>query len=183
MRIFVALELPEHIIREIQGWQEQLVSLHPSLKWVKPEHMHLTLRFFGDIKRNRMIEVEKMLSSRQIGSLEFTLDKLGTFCGKDQLPFVYWLGGSFPSEISYLAEELGKIPDDKGRISRKQYLPHITIARRRMSSASPQLPEPPLMQGVFHEAVIFNSRLTPAGPEYSRLKRFDFHLAERCFND
>ncbi len=179
MRVFVALELPEHMFREIQGWQEQLMHLHPSLKWVKPEHMHLTLRFFGDIKRSRMLEVEKLLSSRQMGQTEFTLDKLGTFCGKDQLPSVYWLGGSFPSSISHIAEELGKIPDDRGRINCKKYLPHITIARRRMSSASPQLPEPPVLHGRFHEAVIFNSRLTPAGPEYSRLKRFDFHLAER----
>jgi len=179
MRIFVALELPEHIIKEIQGWQEQLMFLHPSLKWVKPEHMHLTLRFFGDIRKNRMLEVEKLLSSRQVGLLEFTLDKLGTFCGKDQLPFVYWLGGNFPPAISHMAEELGKIPDDRGRVNNKKYLPHITVARRRISSTSPQLPEPPVLQGIFHEAVIFNSRLTPAGPEYSRLQRFDFHLAER----
>ncbi len=175
MRIFVALELPEHIIKEIAGWQKPLISLYPSLKWVKPEHMHLTLRFFGGIKRSRMLEVEKLLSSRQMGLLEFTLDKLGTFCGKDQLPFVYWLGGSFPSAVSHMAEELGGIPDDRGRINSKKYLPHITIARSRLSSKSPQLPEPPFMRGVFHEAVMFNSRLTPAGPEYSRLKRFEFH--------
>ncbi|MCK4671655.1 MAG: RNA 2',3'-cyclic phosphodiesterase [Candidatus Aegiribacteria sp.] len=179
MRIFVALELPEHIIKEIQGWQEQLMSLHPSLKWVKPEHMHLTLRFFGDIKRKRMLEVERLLSSRRTSPLEFTLDKLGTFCGKDQLPFVYWLGGTFPSAISHIAEELGKIPDDRGRINIKKYLPHITIARRRMSSTSPRLPEPPVLQGRFHEAVIFNSRLTPAGPEYSRLKSFEFHSSRK----
>lgn len=179
MRIFVALELPENTIREIREWQEQLVILHPSLKWIKPEQMHLTLRFFGDIQRDRMLEIEKLLSSRHTGLLEFTLDKLGTFCGRDQLPFAYWLGGSFPSIVSHVAEELGKIPDGRGRINSKKFLPHITIARRRESSASPQLPEPPAMQGVFHEAVIFNSRLTPAGPEYSRLKRFEFQLAER----
>ncbi|MCK4506851.1 MAG: hypothetical protein KAW14_14640, partial [Candidatus Aegiribacteria sp.] len=135
--------------------------------------------FFGDIKRKRMLEVERLLSSRRTSPLEFTLDKLGTFCGKDQLPFVYWLGGSFPPAISHMAEELGKIQDDRGRINSKKFLPHITIARRRLSSTSPQLPEPPVMQGVFHEAVIFNSRLTPAGPEYSKLKRFDFSSSRK----
>lgn len=179
MRIFVALELPEDILKVIAEWQKPLISLHPSLKWVKPEHMHLTLRFFGDIKRSAMLEVERQLSGSQTGPQEFTLEKLGSFYGKDQLPFVYWLGGRFPSAVSNMAEELGRIPDERGRINSKKFLPHITIARRRLSSASPQLPEPPILRGVFHEAVMFNSRLTPSGPEYNRLKRFEFQLAER----
>lgn len=175
MRIFVALELPEHVIKGIDDWQEPLRFLHPSLKWVRFDRMHLTLRYFGNINGEEILPIEELLSSWKPGNLEFTIDKIGTFGRGKRLPSVYWLGGVFPDAVSSIAGELGMIPDDRGRTDRKTFFPHITIARRRDSSASPVLPEPFPLHGMIREAIIFNSRLTPAGPEYSSLNRFNLH--------
>ncbi|MCK4807937.1 MAG: RNA 2',3'-cyclic phosphodiesterase, partial [Candidatus Aegiribacteria sp.] len=114
MRIFAALELPRQVRREITDWQKPLTARYPSLKWVQGDRMHLTLRFFGDIPESEVGRICGLLSSWHPGPLAFSLDSIGSF-GKRKSPSVFWLGGNFPEEVSEIAFELGRIPDERGR--------------------------------------------------------------------
>jgi len=174
VRIFAALELPGRVIEKIADWRKPFVSLYPLLKWVRTDAMHLTLRYFGDIPKSGVREIHNILSSWHPGPLEFSLFKIGTF-GKKKSPSVLWLGGSVPEEISRLAGELGRIPDEKGRKSGKKFIPHLTIARRGRSLEMPKLDSPDEIKGVFTEAAVINSKLTSHGPEYTFLERYDLH--------
>ena len=174
VRIFAALELPLQVRREIAEWQKPLTARYPSLKWVKVDSMHLTLRFFGNIPKSDIGRICDLLLSWHPDPLAFSLDRIGSF-GKRTSPSVFWLGGSFPEEVSRLACELGRIPDEKGMKGVQRFLPHLTFARRRNSTPVPIFNPPAEIRGVFKDAVVINSRLTSGGPEYTFIERYDLH--------
>ncbi len=174
MRIFAALELPLQVRREIAAWQKPLKALYPSLKWIQGDRLHLTLRFFGDIPQSEVERICDILSSWHPGPLAFSLDSIGSF-GNRQSPSVFWLGGSFPEDISRVASSLGNIPDERGKKVMQRFVPHLTFARRRNSTPMPKLDPPDEIRGVFKEAIVINSRLTSGGPEYTFIERYDLH--------
>ncbi len=174
MRIFAALELPFRVKREITDWQKPLKVLYPSLKWIQGDNMHLTLRYFGDIPESEVGRICELLSSWHPGRLPFSLESIGSF-GKRKSPSVFWLGGSFPEEISRVACELGRIPDERGKTGGQRFIPHLSFARRKNSTPLPELEPPGEIRGVFEEAVVINSRLTSGGPEYTFIERYDLH--------
>ena len=174
MRIFAALELPLQVKREIADWQKSQAVRYPFLKWVQGDSMHLTLRYFGDIPESDVGRICDLLSSWHPGPLEFSLDSVGSF-GKRKSPSVFWLGGSFPEEVSRVACELGRIPDEKGIKDINRFHPHLTFARRRNSTPLPKFDPPGEIDGVFEEVIVINSRLTSGGPEYTFIERYDLH--------
>lgn len=178
MRVFAALELPSEVRSLIAEWQRPLALRYPSVKWVSPENMHLTLRFFGDIDRDRVDRILERMSGWEPGDLEFSLTQVGSFI-KNGLPVVYWLGGDFPSDVGEMARSLGDIMDERGRKESRPFKPHLTIARRRKHSEVPELDDPCVITGCFRRASLIDSRLTRRGPEYTFLKRFDLHAGER----
>ncbi|MBW2598351.1 MAG: hypothetical protein JRC55_07105, partial [Deltaproteobacteria bacterium] len=50
IRTFIAIELPEKIIYTIGTVQEEIKSYGLKIRWVRPENIHLTLKFLGDIQ-------------------------------------------------------------------------------------------------------------------------------------
>ena len=48
MRTFIAIELPQHITAALGNVQETLKSAKLNIRWVRPENIHLTLKFLGD---------------------------------------------------------------------------------------------------------------------------------------
>ena len=136
--------------------------------------MHLTLRFFGNISESEVERICRLLSSWHPEHLAFSLDNIGSF-GKRKSPSVFWLGGSFPEEVSRVASELGRIPDEKGKKGEHRFVPHLTFARRKDSTTLPKFDPPGSIRGVFEEAAVINSRLTSSGLEYTLVERFDLH--------
>jgi 2'-5' RNA ligase len=177
MRIFAALELPRDALESIERWQRPLIESHPSLKWVEPHLMHMTLRFFGNVDQGTLDRIRSVMYRWRPGPLSFVISRLGTF-GRRGETSVYWLGGEFPPEVQEVALILGNIPDEKGRISRREFKPHLTVARRRHGDC-PVLEAPEVIRGTVLKSVVINSTLTPKGPRYSILERYDLTKPER----
>jgi 2'-5' RNA ligase len=173
VRVFAALEIPDGVLGQVAGWQEPLARRYPSLKWVSVENMHLTLRFFGDIDRDVLGRVLGIMGAWDPGPLVFRLETLGSF-GRKASPSVYWLGGEFPAEVQHIARRLGGVPDDKGRVSTRGFVPHLTVARRR-GGPLPLLEPPCPMTGTIRRAAVINSTLTSEGPVYEYIQAFDLH--------
>ncbi|MFO8183127.1 MAG: RNA 2',3'-cyclic phosphodiesterase [Candidatus Aegiribacteria sp.] len=172
MRVFAALELPEESLRMIAEWQSPLISRYPSLKWVSVDNMHITLRFYGDIGKDILERVRGTMAEWRPGPLGFTLSGVGSF-GRKGSPSVYWLGGEFPVEVMEQARRLGAIPDGKGAVLGRRFLPHLTVARRR-GGLPVSLPGPVEgIGGVITRAALVDSRLTSEGPEYTFLERYE----------
>ncbi|HMA66901.1 MAG TPA: RNA 2',3'-cyclic phosphodiesterase, partial [Desulfosalsimonadaceae bacterium] len=68
MRAFVAIPLPEDVAGLLAEIQSGLKKENWPVKWVRPESIHLTLKFLGDIPES---EVGRIVSAMQIAVRPF----------------------------------------------------------------------------------------------------------------
>ncbi len=61
IRTFIAIELPEKIVSAISKVQEGIRSYGFKIRWVRPENIHLTLKFLGNIKEADTEKVGKAI--------------------------------------------------------------------------------------------------------------------------
>jgi RNA 2',3'-cyclic 3'-phosphodiesterase len=94
-RLFVALPLPEAVRRSILAAQGELRAAVPegSVRWTKPDQLHVTLRFLGDVDAER---VDELIASVQGacghgGTIELQAGGLGVFPNRHR-PRVLWTG-------------------------------------------------------------------------------------------
>ncbi len=94
IRAFVAIELPEEVKNELGNQISKLRSgREDSVKWVKPEGIHLTLKFLGNVSEQRILDVKNALSKSVVGKYPFELNlcEAGAFPNLKS-PRVAWVG-------------------------------------------------------------------------------------------
>jgi len=168
MRLFLAIDIPEAVRSAIAGLIARIKR--PGPKWVDAKNLHLTLKFIGET--NDLEGISAALGSIQGRPMNVGLKGLGSF------PRVLWIGVQAPPEMASLARcidqaltPLGITPEQRA------FSPHLTIARVK-DGRMPKFEEQPDF-GTFpvSEFVLYQSRLSPAGPSYTPLRRFP--LVER----
>ena len=179
MRCFIAISLPEELKAKISGIQEKLKAAGADVSWTRPEGMHLTLKFFGEIEDKRIPKIEKALDAVVNGIPTFTLSVsgMGTFPDMRR-PRVIWIGlkedgGNLLRLQKGVEEELKKtgFPSEDRR-----FTPHITLGRIRSNKNTDKLlrlieEEKVEELGSFDvsEVHLIKSELKPAGAEYTEL--------------
>jgi 2'-5' RNA ligase len=188
MRLFVAIELDEAARVSIAAEQARLARLRglegSSLKWVRPEHMHVTLAFLGEVDESRAAAAIDLMRAPMCGQpFVIVFSGLGVFPPRGA-PRALWIGiRDGAQEIleveRQVAERMASF--QAGRHGRR-FHPHLTLARWRDSRAAART----LMQAASTEeiaritvegATLIHSRLSQAGPTYTTLahSRFDGH--------
>lgn len=172
-RIFFGLEIPARI-------KDCLLTVRsniPGARWQRPEQMHITLQFLGDLEEQRLASVCE--AARDIPVAAFNLDVVGLGCfGKPESPRNLWAGvqpkvpvASLHSVIKDRMEELGLATESR------PFHPHITLARFRPQAASVQH----VLNGqdrtafgsfLVSQFVLFDSALHPDGSVYTVIERF-----------
>jgi 2'-5' RNA ligase len=136
----------------------------------------MTLRFLGDIREDDISRLRSAVSGTLVPSIRFRLNEAGTFGGRrgSPLPSVYWVSGEFGADLEGLASSLSQFPDDRGRVDRRPFRPHITIARQGRARERADLKNsgPGPWEGSLDRLVIYNSTLTPDGPEYDQIATY-----------
>jgi RNA 2',3'-cyclic 3'-phosphodiesterase len=134
LRLFVAIELPADVQAKLNDLQHGL-QRDPSLarlRWVRPEGIHLTLKFLGETPPEHRAEIEAAVGRavQGIPPFELHLGKLGTF-GSPRSPRVLWVEvagnlGRLAKLQSQIEAELAPLgfPTEARRFS-----PHLTLAR------------------------------------------------------
>ena len=146
-RLFIAVTLPPHVIASLTAAREEFQALGiPRLRWVANSRMHLTLQFLGETRLSQAPLIEEAMHEAASGmpSIRLTLAGWGLFSskprrartaartsGQEQMPRVLWAGlAGDVDELIGCADRLGgalashDVPSD-----RKQFRPHITLAR------------------------------------------------------
>ncbi|MBN1435222.1 RNA 2',3'-cyclic phosphodiesterase [Candidatus Fermentibacterales bacterium] len=174
MRIFVAMPLPEGTVEEMKPWLGRQRRSWPDLRWVRDQQLHLTVRFLGDITDAALDELLRLLGATPFEESPFVIDDTGSFGQRvpGGLPSVYWISGSFGSQVGRMAELLSRVPDDRGRVDRRSFRPHITIARQGTSGSRATLDPPGPWSGVLSRTVVYNSTLTREGPVYEAVRTY-----------
>jgi len=132
MRLFIAIELPPEIKQGIAKVQEQLRTAGANAGWTRPEGIHLTLKFLGEVEESRTDDIKKALAAA-VGSndkLNLSIAGAGAFPnGKN--PRVLWLGvtgdveklGSLQAAVEDVMTGLGFEREER------KFSPHLTLAR------------------------------------------------------
>ncbi len=93
IRTFVAIDLPDHVLRGIGSMQAGLKRSDLKIKWVRMESVHLTLKFLGDIPVGRVEEVGAAINEAITDVGPFTLAGKGVGVFPDfRRPRVVWTG-------------------------------------------------------------------------------------------
>jgi 2'-5' RNA ligase len=141
VRTFIAIELDETIRIALADLQERLKAKVPrdSVRWVKPEGIHLTLKFLGNVPANRIEEVERVLTRSCAGfsAFSFSVGGLGCF-PNPRRPRVVWVGVQEESEtlkrlqkaIEEGMERLGFPPEGR------RFHAHLTLGRTQRRASS-----------------------------------------------
>lgn len=185
MRAFIAIDLPEAIHAALSEKQRAFRAACPEARWTRPEGIHLTLKFLGEISDVQVKQVTEALAG--LGGLEvFEIEVKGFgFFPDARRPRVFWAGLEAPPALAELAARVEGAMEPLG-FPREQrpFRPHLTLARFNTPRPQPALQEllgqdvggvrePPLL-GRFEvsEFFLYESKLSPHGAEYSRVARF-----------
>jgi 2'-5' RNA ligase len=180
MRTFIAIELPERIKKKIEEVQAPLRKTNTFVSWVKPENIHVTLKFLGEVPEDKINEIFLATEKALEGTRKFTMSLKGMGAFPDsRRPRVIWLGaGSGEKELSFLAnrvvEEMEKIGFPK---EDRKFSAHFTIGRVKSPKNIEKLME--LVKSSdfqtedieVNEVVVMKSQLHPAGAIYTPLKK------------
>lgn len=125
-RLFAALEIPDAVRQRLA----LVRAPFPGARWIAPEDMHITLRFFGDIDGRTADEVAEFLGGLRARPFEVAISELGTFGGRD--PHALWAGVKPSHELDALQAGTERAARDAGLAPEtRNFRPHVTLARLR----------------------------------------------------
>lgn len=136
LRLFVAIELPDDVRAALTRTAEALrrAGIDRELRWVRPEGIHITLKFLGPTPQARLPEIEGALSAALAGARGFRLQPgdLGSFGGRRNLRVV-WVGvGGDTVALAALAGRVEAALAPLGfPTEQRPFAAHLTLARVR----------------------------------------------------
>lgn len=135
MRLFTALDPPRRVTEALDDAVRRGRRHEPRLRWIAPEHWHLTLVFLGEVAPERLPALGRGLERAAAAHppLDLTLDGWGTFPPQGRRASVLWAGvGGHTGALAALVEDLRSAVGEAGvETGARTYVPHITIARSR----------------------------------------------------
>jgi len=153
---------------------------HPA--WVKPENIHLTLKFLGDVEETRIESIAKALGTAitHVQPIPFDIAKLGVFPDA-QAPRVLWIG--IDQGRSRIADLAGTIENAMARIGfpreRRAFHPHLTLARIKAVRGVGEMMDvveshrrAHLPAARIHAVTLYRSTLRPEGAVYSVVREW-----------
>ena len=184
LRLFVACELPDEVRRALGRVQEDLRRLGADrLRWVRPESIHVTLKFLGGVESSRVEGITAALGSAiEAFELRLRLASLGGFGGARLR--VVWVG--LDGDVEGLAALAGRVEAALQPLGfpreRRPFAAHLTVARvpdqvpsaepRQLASLVDRYRPPPLPSMTFAQVSLMQSQLGPGGSVYKRLATF-----------
>jgi RNA 2',3'-cyclic 3'-phosphodiesterase len=173
IRTFIALPLPDTIK---QALQEAALTLKRSIdaRWVRPEAMHFTLKFLGNIEEGLIEPISQGLDAlcADYPVLDFCLDALGAFPNHKKARVIWVSLAGAAREVVSLAEQVDRLCARFGIAPEsRSFRPHITLGRLKTPTMVELESKIPGLAFRVEEAVFFRSELMREGPRYTALHR------------
>ena len=183
IRTFIAVDLPPSVLDALGQISAQLQEklTDTPVRWVDFTKMHLTLKFLGDISKENIGMVEKILQSEAAKrqAMELGIGGIGAF-PKMRHPRVIWIGVEAPTDLFDLRRG---IEDGVARLGytydKYDFTPHLTLGRISRKASARDVRKVGNVLSEFQvgfigvariEAVhLYKSDLHPDGAKYTRL--------------
>jgi RNA 2',3'-cyclic 3'-phosphodiesterase len=139
MRIFFALDIDDAIRARLERFRDGVRGFAPDVRWVRPESMHVTLKFIGEKSPEAVEAIKQALGHIQAGAIDISFRGYGFF-PTSKAPRVFWIGIVAGPELGTLAKSVDEATAALG-VPREEheFNPHLTLARRGSSGAPHRL--------------------------------------------
>jgi len=192
MRIFIGIDLDDEIRTRIARFLDGVSGFAPEARWVRPESLHITLKFIGEQKAEQVTAITERLRQVQGGGFDIRLSGHGFF-PTAKAPRVFWIGIHAGPELAELAGRIDAAVAELG-IPREEraFSPHLTLARAGGRSGDPKWRKGDGANSTFavlqkrlaamgqlefgtmtaDTFILYQSQLSPGGSKYTKLERF-----------
>jgi 2'-5' RNA ligase len=174
LRSFVALELDDDVRARIGALIAELRPSMPDVRWVRPESVHVTVRFLGYAAPSTLVQVQGPLAeaAARYPPAQAAVRGLGVFPDRGR-PHVIWVGIHLPETIGMLQAECERAAVAAGFPPEpRPFRPHLTLGRWTESARRPRLPDADLGRARLDRLVLFRSELRRGGSLYTPLAAF-----------
>ena len=132
-RLFIAIPLPPALREELAKLYEPL----PGVAWTRPEQLHLTLRFLGDVEPALAAAAEAALAHVRVEAFILPVGGVGGFPSRG-MPRVLWTGVAQGHPRLYqLRQRIDDALLGAGlTLDVRRFHPHATLARMRPEAAA-----------------------------------------------
>lgn len=179
LRTFIAVEIPESVRNRIAEFQAELKREPGRVSWTKPENIHLTLKFLGDVDEAEIPQITAALERAVQGIAPFEVE-VRTTGGFPSLrrPRVLWVGcADAEGRLRQLAEQVeSELAGIGYRREGRKFSPHLTIGRPKtpfIEKIAQRMENTEFVGGTMpvREVVVMKSQLHPQGAIYTPLAR------------
>ena len=184
MRTFIAINLSPEIKKTLSLLIDELDKGSRNIRWIRQEGMHLTLKFLGEIGRERVPEIEDVLIriSKNYEPFVLKFEGTGSFPPGNKNPRVLWVGIEEGETLKALQSQLeGELEKLGFPRERRKFHAHLTLGRvksffnlRETLSLLEKYRERNFGEMEAEKITFFQSILKPTGAEYSVLSEFEF---------
>jgi len=181
MRVFIAIPCPDELKEGMVEIQESIKDLG-KLTLVKPENIHITMKFLGEVEEGKIPDINKRLDNlSELQSFDISLKGVGVFPSMDYIRVV-WVGVDKGADrITEIHSEIDRKLNELNFKKDKNFHPHLTIARVKFLKKKEELrniiqKDSAMDFGSFkaERIELMRSRLSPKGPEYSIIHEIQF---------
>ena len=181
VRAFLAIDLDDDLKPKINKVIKEFKGIDANIKYVDLANLHLTLKFFGDIDTEGLPLLEEKISDvvANYDSFDIKIKDCGAFPNNDHIK-VIWVGIEDDSTIKKLHDDLDKEFKKLGFSLDKKFSSHLTIGRMKSAKGKNQVKSKiESFEGTeigsmnVSNIVLKKSTLTPSGPIYEDLIKFD----------
>ncbi len=183
MRSFIALDIDDAIRDRLQVFIAGVHGFAPDVHWVRPESMHVTLKFVGEKSAEAVEKIKQALARIQASTIEISFRVYGLF-PNPKTPRVLWAGIEAGPQLAALAKSVDETTAALG-VPKEEYAfrPHITLARRGRSGGPNQpfqrlqerlaaMPVPEFGTMTAREFFLYQSQFQRGGSRYTKMASF-----------
>jgi 2'-5' RNA ligase len=184
-RVFIAINLPGEIKKSLVKYQANWPEL--PIRWIKPENLHITLIFLGNLNDQETAEACKAVEEVAPKHTPFSVNLNKIYYGPPQKmpPRMVWVKGESSQELTNLKNDLEKALSERVnfRLENRAFIPHITLGRLRTwewrginPEERPTVDEEINLIFEANSVEVMESELKRGGAEYIILKSCSFQL-------
>ena len=176
LRLFIAIALPGPVREELVALAQPLAGVN----WTRPEQLHLTLRFLGDVPEEKIENITAHLATVRVEPFVLPVEGVGAFPPKAP-PRVIWIGvGHGHPRLHQLRQRVDDALLAAGllELDVRTFHPHVTLARCGADTGKPlakwllahaEFGAPPFRVTAFD---LYSSELRPEGAVHTLVRRF-----------
>jgi 2'-5' RNA ligase len=182
VRLFVALDLPDQVRHAITELIAKLQPKSRGTRWIKPENLHIALKFIGHVENEKLSPIQTALSSIHVAQpVQIHFRGMGFFPNEHR-PRAFWCGIAASPNLAELAANINRALVPLGvEPETRPFTPHLTLARFKSDEgilevvqAATDMKSTDFGAATETNFHLYESLLKSTGAQYNRVASFPF---------